>query len=35
MELLSYGEYVEVLEPASLRKKIQEKLEAALAVYEK
>lgn len=35
MELLSYGEYVEVLEPASLRKKIQEKLEAARAVYRK
>lgn len=35
MELLSYGEYIEVLEPASLRTKIQEKLEAALAVYEK
>lgn len=35
MELLSYGEYVEVLEPGSLRKKIQEKLKAALAVYAK
>lgn len=33
MELLAYGEYVEVLEPASLRIKIQEKINSALAVY--
>jgi predicted DNA-binding transcriptional regulator YafY len=33
MELLSYGFNVQVLEPATLRESIKEKLKAALAVY--
>lgn len=33
MELLGYGEYVEVLEPASLRDDLQKRLKAALKMY--
>ncbi len=33
MEILGYGEYVEVLEPDSLRKSIQQRLQSAQAIY--
>ncbi len=35
MELLYYGEYVEILKPASLRKKVQKRIAAAYALYHK
>lgn len=35
MEILSYGEYVEVLEPQSLRVIIQQKLMSTLSIYNK
>lgn len=35
MEILYYAEYVEVLKPASLRRKVHKRIESAYAVYQK